>query len=72
MNLFFAALAAIPPLFLRFFYLRHTTDNASSWRSGPQLQRPQRGFALNWLETTGEILTVERFFREPRRETDGC
>jgi len=46
----------------------------SEWRdmqvsiTGPAALAQQSGFALNWLETTGEILTGERFFPEPLRE----
>lgn len=37
--------------------------------TGPAALAQQSGFALNWLETTGEILSGERFFPEPRSET---
>jgi cardiolipin synthase len=48
--------------------------NADEWRdiqvaiTGPAALAQQSGFALNWLETTGEILSGERFFPEPRSE----
>ena len=48
--------------------------DASEWRdiqvaiTGPAALAQQSGFALNWLETTGEILSGERFFPEPRSE----
>ena len=48
--------------------------NAREWRdiqvavTGPAALAQQSGFALNWLETTGEILSGERFFPEPRPE----
>lgn len=51
-----------------------TATDASGWRDvqvaviGPAALAQQSGFALNWLETTGEILGGERFFPEPRRE----
>jgi cardiolipin synthase A/B len=47
---------------------------ASEWRdvqvaiTGPAALAQQSGFALNWLETTGEILSGRRFFPEPRPE----
>jgi cardiolipin synthase len=47
---------------------------ASEWRdmqvaiTGPAALAQQSGFALNWLETTGEILSGQRFFPEPRPE----
>ena len=37
--------------------------------TGPAALAQQSGFALNWLETTGEILSGARFFPEPRSET---
>jgi cardiolipin synthase len=48
--------------------------NASEWRdiqvaiTGPAAVAQQSAFAINWLETTGEILSGERFFPEPRAE----
>ena len=48
--------------------------DASEWRdiqvaiTGPAALAQQSGFAINWLETTGEILSGERFFPEPRSE----
>jgi len=50
-------------------------SDSSEWRdiqvaiTGPAALAQQSGFALNWLETTGEILSGERFFPEPRTET---
>ena len=52
-----------------------TAADEREWRdiqvsiTGPAAVAQQSGFALNWLETTGEILSGERFFPEPRRET---
>jgi cardiolipin synthase len=46
--------------------------DAREWRdiqvsvTGPAALAQQSGFALNWLETTGEILSGARFFPEPR------
>lgn len=51
--------------------------NADEWRdiqvaiTGPAALAQQSGFALNWLETTGEILSGERFFPDPRSEEGG-
>ena len=48
--------------------------NPQEWRdiqvaiTGPAALAQQSGFALNWLETTGEILSGARFFPEPRSE----
>jgi cardiolipin synthase A/B len=48
--------------------------DASEWRdiqvaiTGPAALAQQSGFAINWLETTGEILSGGRFFPEPRSE----
>ena len=48
--------------------------NAQEWRdiqvsiTGPAALAQQNGFALNWLETTGEILSGKRFFPEPLPE----
>jgi len=48
--------------------------DAREWRdvqvsiTGPAALAQQSGFALNWLETTGEILSGHRFFPEPRPE----
>ena len=48
--------------------------NVGEWRdiqvaiTGPAALAQQSGFALNWLETTGEILSGQRFFPEPRPE----
>jgi cardiolipin synthase len=54
-------------------WLGSATD-ASEWRdiqvaiTGPAALAQQSGFAINWLETTGEILSGARFFPEPRSE----
>ncbi|MEO8051913.1 MAG: phospholipase D-like domain-containing protein [Acidobacteriota bacterium] len=51
-----------------------SASNAKEWRdiqvavTGPAALAQQSGFALNWLETTGEILSGERYFPEPRSE----
>jgi cardiolipin synthase len=51
-----------------------TAADASEWRdiqvavAGPAALAQQTGFAQNWLETTGEILSGERFFPEAREE----
>lgn len=50
--------------------------DAQEWRdiqvaiTGPAALAQQSGFALNWLETTGEILSGERFF--PNRGPSGA
>jgi cardiolipin synthase len=50
--------------------------DAREWRdvqvaiTGPAALAQQSGFALNWLETTGEILSGRRFFPEPRPELE--
>jgi len=49
-------------------------SDAREWRdiqvavTGPAALAQQSGFALNWLEATGEILSGGRFFPEPRSE----
>lgn len=53
-----------------------SASNASEWRdiqvavSGPAALAQQSGFALNWLETTGEILSGQRFFPASRPQID--
>lgn len=48
--------------------------DAREWRdiqvgiTGPAALALQSGFAMNWLETTGEIISGQRFFPEPRPE----
>lgn len=50
--------------------------DSSEWRdvqvaiTGPAALAQQSGFALNWMETTGEILSGRRFFPEPRPELE--